>query len=158
MRALALLLLAAAAGCAYRLGPAEPVAGARSIALPIFDNRTFRRGLEADLARALVSEVHARTRLRVLDAGADLVLEGTIVDCQETVLSQDESQATRESTVFVTVEWVLRDGRTGEPVGPRDRLTEREAFVPGIGESLRTARAEAMRRLAADLVDRLEAR
>lgn len=151
------LLLPSAAGCGYSVGPPQAVAGARTVALPIFGNRTYRRGIEADLARALVAEVHSRTRLRVVETGADVILEGTIVDCQETVLSQEEGQVTRESSVLVTVEVVLRDGRTGEPVRPRDRVSEREAFVPGIGESLRSARAEALRRLAADLVDRLAA-
>lgn len=155
MRAAALLLLAAAAGCGYSLGPPAPALDARTVALPVFENRTFRRGVEADLARALVAEVQSRTRLRVVESGADLVLEGTIVAVDEILLSQGEDQTVRESTVLVTVEVLLVDGRTGEPVRPRERITERESFVPGLGESLRSARTEALRRLAADLVDRL---
>ena len=155
---LALLLLAAAlASCGYSVGPLQPANDARSIALPLFDNRTYRRGVETDLGRALASEVHSRTRLRIVETGADLILEGTIVEIREILLSQAEKEVTRESTVLVTVEFVVKDGRTGQPLAPRDKISEREAFVPGIGESLLTARGEALRRLAADLVDRLEA-
>lgn len=147
----------AAAGCGYRLGPGDPVAGARTVALPVFDNRTFRRGVELDLARVLASEVHARTRLSVVDAGADLVVRGVITAIDEDVLSQRIGEVIRESAVLVTVEVTVVDGRTGETLVPRTLITERESFVPAIGESLRSARAETLRRLAADVVDRLEA-
>lgn len=159
MRAAALLLAAAAslaaAGCGWTLGPPEPIRGARTIALPVFENRTYRRGVETDLARALVAEVQSRTRMRILEAGADLVLEGTITNIEEILLSEGEDQAIWESTLLVTVEVLLRDGRTGEPIRPRERYSERESFVPGIGEGVRSARTEALRRLAADIVDGL---
>jgi len=159
VRRTALLLAAAAAlaSCGYSLGPPGPVRGARTISLPVFENRTYRRGLEADLARAVLAEVQSRTRLRVVETGADVVLEGTITACDEILLSRGEDQTIRESTVLLTVEILLRDGRTGGALRPRDRISERESFVPSVGESLRSARAEAFRRLAADIVDRLAA-
>ncbi len=160
MRAAALLLLvgaasAALAACGYSVGPVRPARDASTIALPIFGNRTWRRGVETDLARALVAEVQSRTTMRIVETGADLVVEGTIVQMDEILLSQGEKQTVRESTILVTVEVHVRDGRTGEALGPQERITERESFVPGIGESLRTARAEALRRIAADVVDLL---
>jgi hypothetical protein len=133
------------------------VADARTVSIPIFENRTFRRGVETDLARLLASEVQSRTRLRLVDSGADLVVEGTIVEMKETLLSERKPEEVRESSMLVTVEFTVRDGRTGATVVAEQRLTERESFVPVIAESVRTARAEALKRLAADIVDRLEA-
>ena len=158
--AAAVLLLAAAlpAACGYRLGPAAPLAGATTVAMPVFENRTFRRGVETDLARLLSSELIGRSRLRLVETGADLVVDGVIVAVEESVHSEREREVVRESSVLVTVEFSVRDGRTGEPVVPVQRLTEREPFVPAIGESLRSARAETLRRLASDIVDRLEAK
>ena len=153
LAALALLL----AACGYRLGPSTPVAGARTVAIPLFDNATFRRGIEMDLARLLASEVQSRTRLRVVETGADLVIQGSIVDVREALLSESKGEVVRESSLLVTVEFSIRDGRTGEPVVAQQRVTERESYVPSIGESVRTARSESLRRLAADIVDRLEA-
>jgi outer membrane lipopolysaccharide assembly protein LptE/RlpB len=159
-RALLLLLLlgavAAAAGCGYRIGPADPIRGARTVQVPIFENRTFRRGVETDLARQIASEMNARNRIRIVEAGGDLVVEGVITEIREAVLSLGEDQAIRESSVAVTVEVTVRDGRSGAAVVPLRKITEREPFVPSIGESLRTARAEALRRLAADVADLLE--
>jgi hypothetical protein len=151
-------LLVALAGCGYRLGPTEPVGGAATVAVPVFDNRTFRRGVETDLSRLVSSELITRSRLRLVETGADLVVDGAICFIDENVLSEAEDQVVRESSVLVTVEFCIRDGRTGEPVVPIQRVTERESFVPGIGESIRSARAEALRRIAADIVDRLEAK
>jgi len=73
------------------------------------------------------------------------------------VLSEREGENIRESAVLVTAEVVVRDGRTGEPLVKLRKITERESFVPGIGETLRSARIEALKRLAADVADLLEA-
>lgn len=155
--ALLLLLAAAAPACGYSLGPAAPLAGAATVEIPVFDNRTYRRGVETDLARQVAAALASRSRIRLVDSGGDLVVEGAIVAIQEMLLSESEGQNIRESAVLVTAEVVVRDGRTGEPVVKLRRITERESFVPGIGESLRSARIEALKRLAEDVVDLLEA-
>jgi hypothetical protein len=155
--ALLVLLAAAGAACGYRVGPAAPVAGATTVRIPLFENRTFRRGVETDLARQIAASLATRSRLRLVDEGGDLVVEGTLVEISEMLLSAREQERVRESALFVTAEVVVRDGRTGEPIVKVRRITERESFVPGIGESLRTARVEALKRLAEDVVDLLEA-
>ncbi len=152
------LLAAGAASCGYRLGSVAPVGGAETVQIPVFENRTYRRGVESDLARQVAAALSSRSRLRLVDAGGDLVVEGSIIDIREWVLTEKEDEQIRESSVLVTAEVTVRDGRTGEPVVKLRKITERESFVPGIGESLRTARVEALKRLAADVVDLLEAR
>jgi len=155
--ALLVLLGAAAAACGYRLGPAAPVAGAGTVRIPVFENRTYRRGVETDLARQITASLSSRSRLRLVDEGGDLVVEGTIVEIREDLLSAKENEVVRESALFVTAEVTVRDGRTGDAVVKLRRITERESFVPGIGETLRSARVEALKRLAEDVVDLLEA-
>ncbi len=126
--------------------------------VPVFENRTFRRGVESDLERQIAAAVASRSLLRLVDAGGDLVVEGAIIDIKETVLSERENEVIRESAVLVTAEVTVKDGRTGESLVKLRRITERESFVPTIGESLRSSRAEALKRLAADIVDLLEAK
>jgi hypothetical protein len=155
---LALGLAGAAASCGYRLGPAAPLAGATTVRIPVFENRTYRRGVETDLARQIVSSLASRSRLRPVDEGGDLVVEGVITEVQEDLLSAKEPEQVRESALFVTVLVTVRDGRSGEPVVKMRRITERESFVPDIGESVRTARVEALKRLAEGVVDLLEDR
>ena len=75
---LLLSLVALLPGCGYSSRGIYPEE-VRTIALPLFENTTFERGLEADLGEALVKEVVTRTPYRVVDgAVAETTLSGTI--------------------------------------------------------------------------------
>ena len=157
-RVLFLALAAALTGCGYSTGSLVP-AGYRTIAVPVFDNTTQRHDLEWELTRAVVEEIHSRTALRVVDPSdsPDLVLSGSLVDVSEDVLSHMNRQRIRESAYFLTAEVEVLDGHTGKTIVKKDRVTERESFVPLVGENVRTAREEAGRSLAERIVQRLEA-
>ena len=148
-------LLAAACGYSTRSLVAE---NHRTIAVPIFENKTRRHDLEWEVTRAVVEELQARTGLEVVppDADPDLLLEGTLVDVDEETLSRRKFQRPRESVVFVTAEVSVRSPRTGETLVPRGPVSERESFSPVVGEDVRTAREEAVRALAERVVRRLE--
>jgi len=154
----ALVAAAALASCGYSTGSLVPP-GYRTIAVPVFDNPTHRHDLEWALTQAVVEEIQARTSLRVVDSSdsPDLVLNGSLADADEDVLSHLERQRIRESAYFLTAEIEVVDGHSGKPVVKRRRVTERESFVPAEGESVRTAREEANRALAERIVRQLEA-
>jgi outer membrane lipopolysaccharide assembly protein LptE/RlpB len=156
-RALLALAAAALAGCGYSTGQLVSP-NYRTIAVPIFDNTTHRHDLEFELTRAVVEEIHSRTALRVVTEAdsPDLVMKGKLVDASEEVLSTEEDQRIRESTYFLTAEIEVVDGHSGKKVVKSSRVTERESFVPKIGEDVRTAREEAGRALAERIVERLE--
>jgi hypothetical protein len=156
-RALAAALAVLLCGCGYSTGTLVP-AGYHTIAVPVFDNTTQRHDLEYELTRQVVEEIHSRTSLRVVGPGdsPDLVLNATLVDAEEDVLSHLDRQRIRESAYFVTADVEVVDGHTGKPVVKKGRVTERESYVPQIGESVRTAREEAGRTLAERIVERLE--
>ena len=53
-----------------------------SIYIPIFENDTFRRGLEFDLTSAVKDEIMSKTKLRILQKdSADTILTGRIMKC-----------------------------------------------------------------------------
>jgi len=150
-------LLASLCACGYTTGS---LAGrsAKTIAVPVFENPTRRHDLEWELTRAVVEEIHSRTALRVVSPSdsPDLVLKGVLVDVDEEVLSHGDNQRIRESAYFLSAEVEVVDGRSGAVVVKKSRVTERESFVPAIGEDARTAREEAGRSLAERIVERLE--
>ena len=156
-RALLGALVAALCGCGYSTGTLIP-RGYRTIAVPVFDNTTHRHDIEWELTRAVVEEINSRTALRVVDPAdsPDLVLNGTLVDADEEVLSHMARQRIRESAYFLTAEIEVTDAHSGKALVKRSRVTERESFVPQIGEDVRTAREEAGRALAERIVERLE--
>jgi outer membrane lipopolysaccharide assembly protein LptE/RlpB len=145
-------------GCGYQSGQVVP-AGGRTIAVPLFTNRTYRPDLERDLTRAVQQEIVARTGFHIVDEAADpdLVLVGRLVSVSEEVLSQRSRGRIRESSVLVTAVVTVEDRRTGEKAVEKVRLTERQAFAPVKGESLRTAEVAAMRGLAERIVYTLSA-
>lgn len=130
----------------------------RTVAIPIFANDTRRHDLEIEVTRAVVEEMQARTHLRVVPEGdsPDLVMRGTLQEVDEQGVSRRKFQRIREQDVFVTAEVRVEDRRTGKDVVPKRLVTEREAFVPVIGEDVRTAREEAVRALAERVVRTLE--
>jgi lipopolysaccharide assembly LptE-like protein len=155
--ALALAAAALLAGCGYTTGSLVP-GGYRTIAVPVFDNPTKRHDLEWEVTQAVVEEIQSRTALRVVDPSdsPDLVLHGSLVDVDEDVLSHRERQRIRESAYFLTAEIEVVEGHTGKSVVAKGKVTERESFVPAVGEDVRTARAEANRALAERIVQKLE--
>jgi len=156
-RVLLAAALAALCGCGYSTGSLVPKEQ-RTIAVPVFENPTRRHDLEFEVTRAVVEEIHSRTQLHVVGPSdsPDLVLKGVLVDVEEEVLSHADDQRIRESAYFLTAEVEVVDGRTGKAVVKKSRVTERESYVPSIGENARTAREEAGRALAERIVQRLE--
>ena len=154
---IALLAALALSACGYTTGSLVSEQH-RTIAVPIFDNTTRRHDLEWEVTRAVVEEVQARTHLTVVpeDAGPDLVLSGTLVEVDEDTLSRRKFQRPRESAVFVTADIAVTDGRTGEEVVSRRRVTERESYSYLVNEDVRTAREEAVRALAERIVRQME--
>ena len=77
-------------------------------------------------------------------------------DVDESVSSRLSRQRIRESDVFVNADVTITDRKTGKVLVEKQRVTEREAFVPEIGEDVRTARQEAVRALAERIARTLE--
>ncbi len=150
------LLVLLPAGCGYQSGQITSGEG-RSIAVPLFENETFRRDLEKDLTRTVHQELTARTNYHLVSKDrADLLLEGRILDIREAAISEREGGIIRESSVIVTIEIRVTDLKSGELVVKATELKERQPFVPVTGESVRTAEIAAFRILAEKVVYSLQ--
>jgi len=95
-----------AGGCGYRVvGRANTLpAGAHTIAIPAFTNRTTAYRIEQTLTEAVVREFIARTNYRVVPeaAGADLSLQGEVTALNSGAVLFDSTTG-RATTVLVTV-------------------------------------------------------
>jgi len=120
MRAfLCFLLLIPAVGCGYHTaGSATHVpAGVRTLAVPVFANRTLAYHTEVAFTAAVVRELNIRTRYRVVNSdakGADAVLHGTILTQTVAPLTYDATSGqTASYLVTITAQVVLTaaDGR-----------------------------------------------
>src|SRR5689334_19574034 len=61
----------------------------RTVAVPIFKNKDYRRGVEFSLSKAVVNQIEMRTPYKVVAREkADTILEGEIVDIRLHTLSE----------------------------------------------------------------------
>lgn len=128
-----------------------------TIYVSIFDNNTFRRGLEFDLTNALKNEILFKTRLKVVDKDhADSILSGTITDVKEAVLIEDPKGNIVEGSVIVFVNFSWVDLRTGRTIVNKQNVTQRAEFRPRRRESVVTASNWAFVDLAERIVNLME--
>ena len=149
-----LLCLAAISGCGYTLGT-PMVPGVRTV-----------RNLDYLLTEAVQKEVRTRSGYRLDEAEtADTILRGKIVEIRKNPLVENRFDDPREIQLMVGAEVTWIDRRSGQilqqqtfPLGPE--LTQHASnvsFAPEVGQSLATAQQESATRLAARIVDLMEA-
>src|SRR5262249_45686034 len=96
----------------------------RTVAVPIFTNKTYYRGLEVNLSKAVVTELEAHKPYRVASKeSADTLLTGEITNVVVHNISRSPSNALPQEQLFlITVNFTWKDLRTGQI------YTERHAF------------------------------
>ncbi|MFM7134383.1 MAG: LptE family protein [Planctomycetota bacterium] len=158
-------LVALPGGCAST--PSEGYAAAspfpskyRTIALPIFRNRSYQRNFEFDLAEALLKEVESSTPYRVVsEASADTALRGTITAVDLVPLSKDPSTGlVGEMMVRVRADFEWIDLRSGDRIVGREGVEASALFVPSYParEPLELGRFAAVEGLARELVSAMQ--
>lgn len=104
----------------------------RSVAVPIFENSTFSKGLEVQLTDAVVKEIQRTTPWAVTSRDrAQTVLVGTITGSELRPLTRVRREGyVQEMAVRVFVDFEWRDARTGRVIAGRRGLSASETFVP----------------------------
>ena len=124
---------------------------AKTVAVAMVENPTFRRDLEFQLTSDLKEAILSRTDLRIVDERrADIVLVGKIVRVREQVLAENRVDDVLESSVIITVEFTARNRASGKD--DTVRMTDRAEFLTGRGEDLNSATEESFDDLAERIV------
>jgi hypothetical protein len=150
-------------GCGYRVaGRVNTLpAHVRTIAVPAFENRTLTYRIEQRLTSAVVREMLAGTRYRVVSnpVDADAVLRGVVSTIGGGAVVFDQTTG-RATTILVTVTMQARleDRATGNILYRNDNFVFREPYeistdVPSFFEES----GPAMDRLSRDFARRLVA-
>lgn len=165
LRLLTASLIMLSVGCGYMVG-SPAVQNVRTVHVPIFKSDSFRRNLDYLLTEAVQKEIKTRTPYR-LDGPetADTILKGKIVEISKRPLSENRYDDPRELQLLIGAEVTWYDRRSGAilqqqvfPIGPElTHQSSQVSFAPEAGHSLATAQQDAARRLAANIVDLMEA-
>src|SRR5688500_14383240 len=173
-RALALRLLflllppalcAALPGCGYTMGDASHSNASlyrgdvQTVAVPIFTNRSVRRGVEFNLTKAVVNALEARSPYRVTEReSADTILEGEIIAVDvDTISSAARGAIPQEQLYTVAVNFTWKDLRTGKILVERRRYEQTATYYPTLGDGQFVGAQQNVERLAQGIVQELQA-
>jgi hypothetical protein len=130
-----------------------------SVAVPIFDNPTFERGIDVELTEAVVKEIQRTTGWVITSrAKADTILEGRIIEVDRSQLSRDRVTGLgQELAITITIDFEWKSAITGEVLVGRRNFAGSGTFVPtrAVGERYELGRAAAIEDLAKAIVDEL---
>jgi hypothetical protein len=108
----------------------------RTVYVPIFQNRTMRRGLEFEVTRAVIREIEAKTPYKVVSNPdqADTELCGTIVSVTKNMLNRNQLNEVREAEMVLGAEVVWKNLRTGESLSQPKSTQEQPHVAPTLGD------------------------
>jgi hypothetical protein len=110
-----------------------------SVAVPIFENRTFTTGIERELTDAIIKEIQTRTPYFIAPPDrADTELVGVITAVEKSRLNRARgSGLVREMIVKVTVNFEWRDQRTGKVFAARKDFQAGDEYIASLPVSER---------------------
>lgn len=130
VRAAALLVGACAlAGCGYSFHGTLPD-HVKTIAVPIFVNRTQQPAVEGVITRAIVDAFATNGRLRVVrPEDADSILEGEVLQYTVGAIAVDSSLAVQQYRLAVTLNLRMRDVRQNRILFEQSGFSEQADFL-----------------------------
>jgi hypothetical protein len=131
----------------------------QTVAVPVFVNRTYRRGLENELTKTIIEQMEEHTPYKVVSKEkADTILEGEIVAAQVNTVSTDiETGLPQEQLYTIVVSFTWKNLRTGDILVQRRNFNQQSNFVPFLGESSSVGSTNAIQQLALAVVQELQA-
>lgn len=151
-------------GCGYVIGQ-NYNRDIKTVAVPIFENDTNRRGIEFQLTEAVQTEITRKTPYRLAKGlEADTRLTGRIVGFRKDVLGETRYDDPRELQLTLMVKVTWEDLRTGQvlaqqeiPLSPESiPMSAQAEMAPEIGQSLATGMNDAMTLLARKIVQLMD--
>jgi len=166
MKRFAYLLLALTlVGCGYNSGIDTGYhwsslyrTGVRTVAVPIFTNTDFTRGIEFTVSKAVINQLEATTPYKVAAREkADTILEGEIVAVHVNTISQDiRSAIPQEQIVAIVVNFTWKDLRSGKVLCERRNFQAASSYYPTLGEGRFVGKQGAAEKLAVAIVQELQ--
>ncbi|MHC4324349.1 MAG: LPS assembly lipoprotein LptE [Planctomycetota bacterium] len=131
----------------------------RSVCLEMFDNQTFRRGVEYELSDALAKRIEVDTPYKIVSDSdrADTVISGQIVSIGELGLSTDRDLGTvleKEVELHVVVNW--KNLKTGQLMMDQLNVSASASYSEYQQQDFKYASTLAANNLARKIVELME--
>jgi len=131
----------------------------QTVAVPIFTNATYHRGIEFQLTEAVIKNLEAYTPYKAAPRErAQTILEGHVTAVDVRTVSRDrQTNVAREQMMSVSVDLVWKDLRDGRILAQRSGLRHSAVFYPTLAEGRFLGSQAAVEELARAIVQSLEA-
>ncbi len=131
----------------------------KTVAVPIFSNRSFERNVEFDLSKAVVNYIESNTPYKVAPKErADTILEGEITRVDIKTVSNSAVSATpQEQLLTIRCNFTWKDLRTGRILAQRKHFDQSGTYYPTLGEGRFVGSQQNVERLAVAIVQELQA-
>lgn len=140
--------------CGYSLRGTLP-SHFRTVAVPVFVNRTSEPGVENFITRAVIEAFSTSGQLKVVPPDrADSLLEGEIVGYRVEALAFDAQANVQEYRLWLTLNLQFRDVRKNVMIWRQDGIQERADFRVSGRVAVTIAREETALREAAVIIGR----
>ena len=138
-------------GCGYHWGYVRPP-GVQTVGVAVFENETFRRGVELQLTELISEEIATKTGF-LLDSPekADAVIKGKVLDVYDAPILSGPNNEIRDVSVWISVKAEFVERRTGKVLATTT-LVDRAYFLTDSGQSRQTATQKTSSRLAEKIV------
>jgi hypothetical protein len=130
-----------------------------TVCVKMFDNRSFRRGVEYDFTDALAKRIEAETPYKVISKAsqADTVISGYFSSISEGILTTERETGRaleREVRLTAVVSW--KNIRTGKLILDSEMITAVSSYSQWQNQSFNYASSLASNKLADKVVQRME--
>jgi outer membrane lipopolysaccharide assembly protein LptE/RlpB len=141
----------ALAGCGYTFQGTLPN-HIKTVAVPIFINRTQQPGVDSVITRAVVDAFATNGRLRVVrPEDADSILDGEVMSYSVGVIAVDRSLSVQQYRLAVTLHLRMRDVRQNEVLFQRDFSEQADFRVAGSVDQTLSVEAGALQQAAVEI-------
>jgi hypothetical protein len=131
----------------------------KSVAVPVFANKTFYRGFEFNLTKAVVNQLEGQSPYKVMPKErADTILEGEVERVRvRTISNSPFNSLPQEQLLEVTVNFTWKDLRNGRILARRHDFRQTAPYYPTLGEGQYTGEQQNLERLALAIVQEMQA-
>jgi hypothetical protein len=161
-------------GCGYNWSDNSPNASApdsgfayaglyrsdvKTVAVPIFVNNTYYRGIEFNLTKAVINQLESRTPYKVAPKErADTILEGQIVGVGVHMQARSQIMGLpQDQLYYIVVNFTWKDLRTDKILAVRHSFEQTTPYYPTLGEDQFAGSQDNVEKLGLAIVEELQA-
>ncbi|OGC10098.1 hypothetical protein A2V82_10355 [candidate division KSB1 bacterium RBG_16_48_16] len=127
----------------------------KTVAIPLFENRTVEFGIAEELTDAVIDEFSRDNTLKISDrALADMLIDGAIVRVDDRAGAFDQSERVQDMKLYLTVSVTCTDQVKREKLW-EERITQWGSYDPSEGaDARRNGISEAIEKISQEILNK----